>query len=73
MTCTHFRPDHNGECLTCDEPIWEHSTHAAPTRRVPRGVKRYLGQSTRLLVIAAHSRRRWRKCAHAVRWLTEAP
>lgn len=23
--CTDFRPDHNGECLNCDEPASEHA------------------------------------------------
>ena len=24
MTCKTYRPDHNGECLTCDEPYDAH-------------------------------------------------
>jgi hypothetical protein len=24
VTCNSFRPDHNGECLNCDEPYSEH-------------------------------------------------
>jgi len=24
MACDHYRPDHNGECLTCDEPADAH-------------------------------------------------
>lgn len=25
MTCREYRPDHNGECLNCDEPAEAHS------------------------------------------------
>lgn len=25
--CTEYRPDHNGECLNCDEPASEHDEH----------------------------------------------
>jgi len=24
MTCRNYRPDHNGECLNCDEPFFAH-------------------------------------------------
>ena len=24
MACTNYRPDHNGECLNCDEDAGEH-------------------------------------------------
>ena len=26
LVCYDYRPDHNGECLNCDEPIWAHVT-----------------------------------------------
>jgi hypothetical protein len=37
-TCPEFRPDHNGECLNCDEWMDEHTTEAiaAGQRRVDK-------------------------------------
>ena len=30
--CQHYRPDHNGECLNCDEPASAHQTTKPVTR-----------------------------------------
>lgn len=40
MTCENYRPDHNGECLNCDEPLDAHGDD--PDLVVSRAIARMI-------------------------------